>query len=179
MSFTCHTIESAPPEARATMSAIERRFGYLPAAVSAMATSPQLLLGFVRANSLFTETTLTEIEREVLVMTIATHNGCEVCIALHTEQLTRAEAPAEVVESLRTRTPLADARLDAMRQFVLEVLATAGNVSDVALTQFLGAGYSPRNALDVVLGIGTYTMSTLANRLTRAPVDPQLTSYTL
>jgi hypothetical protein len=30
--------------------------------------------------------------------------------------------------------------------------------------------------LDVVLGIGTYTMSTLANRLTRAPLDEQLAS---
>ncbi len=33
------------------------------------------------------------------------------------------------------------------------------------LTAFLAAGYTHRNALEVVLGIGTYTMSTFANRL--------------
>src|SRR5437868_6085905 len=32
-------------------------------------------------------------------------------------------------------------------------------------------------AREVVLGIGTYTMSTLANRLTGAPVDDQLAAY--
>jgi hypothetical protein len=31
--------------------------------------------------------------------------------------------------------------------------------------------------LDVVLGIGTYTMSTLANRLTRAPLDEQFSEF--
>jgi hypothetical protein len=37
-------------------------------------------------------------------------------------------------------------------------------------------GYTIRNALEVVLGVGTYTMSTLANRMTQAPVDHQLSA---
>jgi hypothetical protein len=41
----------------------------------------------------------------------------------------------------------------------------------------MAAGYTTQNALEVVLGIGTYTMSTLANRLTGAPVDDQLAAY--
>ena len=58
--------------------------------------------------------------------------------------------------------------------FTLRVLDTAGDVGDQALRDFLAAGYTTQNALEVVLGIGTYTMSTLANRLTGAPVDDQL-----
>jgi hypothetical protein len=37
-----------------------------------------------------------------------------------------------------------------------------------------GSGYTRRQALEVVLGIGAYTMSTYANRLTGAPIDPEL-----
>ena len=48
-----------------------------------------------------------------------------------------------------------------------------------ALAAFLAGGYTPRSALEVVLGIGAYTMSTLANRLTRAPLDPQLSQFAL
>jgi hypothetical protein len=48
---------------------------------------------------------------------------------------------------------------------------------DAALGEFLAHGYTPRNALEVVLGIGTYTMSTLANRLTQAPVDDQVAQF--
>ena len=59
-------------------------------------------------------------------------------------------------------------RLEALRQFTLRVLATAGELPQDELTGFTAAGFTPRNALEVVLGIGTYTMSTLANRLVRA-----------
>ncbi|WP_179118497.1 hypothetical protein [Saccharothrix sp. ALI-22-I] len=48
------------------------------------------------------------------------------------------------------------------------MLATSGEVPDDELTEFLNAGFTTRNALEVVLGIGTYTMSTLADRLVRA-----------
>ena len=47
-------------------------------------------------------------------------------------------------------------------------------MGEAALRAFLARGYTTQNALEVVLGIGTYTMSTLANRLTGAPVDEQL-----
>ena len=39
------------------------------------------------------------------------------------------------------------------------------------------AAVTRRNALEVVLGIGAYTLSTLANRLTGAPVDEQLKAF--
>jgi hypothetical protein len=42
---------------------------------------------------------------------------------------------------------------------------------------FLACGYTRQHALEVVLGIGTYTMSTLANRLTAAPLDDQLSAF--
>ena len=50
-------------------------------------------------------------------------------------------------------------------------------MGEEALGAFLASGYTVQNALEVVLGIGTYTMSTLANRLTGAPVDDQLAAF--
>jgi len=47
-------------------------------------------------------------------------------------------------------------------------LPAACAVSDAELDAFLAHGYTRQNALEVVLGIGTYTVSTFANRLTRA-----------
>jgi alkylhydroperoxidase family enzyme len=57
------------------------------------------------------------------------------------------------------------------------VLASAGAVDDQQLAAFFARGYTAQNALEVVLGIGAYTMSTLANRMTRSPVDEQLAAY--
>ena len=57
------------------------------------------------------------------------------------------------------------------------MIATAGAVSDVQLRAFLDGGFTAQNALEVVLGVGTYTMSTLANRMTQAPLDEQLSPF--
>ena len=45
------------------------------------------------------------------------------------------------------------------------------------MAAFLACGYTRQHALEVVLGIGTYTMSTLANRLTDAPLDDRLSAF--
>jgi hypothetical protein len=51
--------------------------------------------------------------------------------------------------------------------------AVAPDVGDAALSEFLDHGFTRRNALEVVLGIRASTLSTLANRVTGAPVDEQ------
>ena len=110
-------------------------------------------------------------------MTMATRNGCHLCVAIHSQRLTSMGADPELIAALRDSAPLADERLDAVRVFTLRVLETAGDVGDEALSAFLAHGYTKQNALEVVLGIGTYTLSTLANRLTGAPADPPLAPY--
>jgi AhpD family alkylhydroperoxidase len=181
-SFPDLTLESAPPAARRTMAATQKHLGYLPAATARMAASPQLLDGFMRLNAIFESSTLSPLARETLVMTIATRNGCHICIAMHTARLTALGADANLIAGLRNAGrsgagPLPDPALEAVRAFTLQVLDTAGDVGDQALRAFLASGYTSQNALEVVLGVGTYTMSTFANRLTGAPVDDQLAAF--
>ncbi|HEX6344937.1 carboxymuconolactone decarboxylase family protein [Umezawaea sp.] len=168
--FTDHTTDTAPPAARKTMTAIETRVGRLPPAVARMAESPELLDGFLRSSGLFDASTLDPVAREVVVMTMATRNPCHVCVAVHTAKLRALDADEDLVVALTGSGPLPDERLDALRTFTLEVLRTGGEVDDDTLTAFLRNGHTRRNALEVVLGIGAYTMSTLANRMTRAPL---------
>jgi AhpD family alkylhydroperoxidase len=175
--FTEYTVESAPPTARRFLTATRDHLGYLPAAMARMVASPQLTEGFLKLTALFDSTTLDPLAREVLVMTVATRNRCHICVAMHTATLTALGADPELIAALRGSEPLADERLDAIRVFTLRVLETAGDVGDAALRDFLAHGYTTQNALEVVLGIGTYTMSTLANRLTGAPVDERLAAH--
>ncbi|MER7108380.1 carboxymuconolactone decarboxylase family protein [Streptomyces sp. NPDC000229] len=167
--FVDHTLESAPPAARPVMEAISQRMGgHVPPAVARMAASPELLEGFMTLTALFDRTTLDPVARETVIMTVATRNGCQVCVDLHTRKLRALGAAPAVIAALRDGTPLPDERLEAVRRFVDAVHATTGEVSDEDLAAFLTRGYTERNALEVVMGIGTYTMSTFANRLTRA-----------
>ncbi|MFE6035835.1 carboxymuconolactone decarboxylase family protein [Streptomyces sp. NPDC056452] len=178
--FPDHTLHSAPPAARRTMEAVtKKQGGHLPSAVARLATSPELLNGFLQASATFEASTLDPLAREVVVMTMATRNACHICVAMHTARLTELGAAPELVAALRATEPqtLPDERLEGVRRFTLTVLATAGAVGEDALQDFLALGHTPRNALEVVLGIGTYTMSTLANRMTGAPVDDRLAAF--
>jgi AhpD family alkylhydroperoxidase len=159
------------------MEATTKHLGYLPAGVARLASSPQLLDGFLKLSGLFETTTLDPIAREVLIMTIATRNDCHVCVAMHTAKLTSLDANSDLITALRGSQPLDNERLEAIRVFTLEVIASAGAVSANSLQAFMAQGYTSQNALEVVLGIGTYTMSTLANRMTHAPLDEQLKPF--
>ena len=175
--FPEYTIESAPAGSRRFMIATQDHLGYLPAATARWAASPHLLEAFGRVLAIFESTTLDPVAREVVVMTLATRNGCHICVAMHTARLTELGAAPEVIAALRDAAPVGEERLDAIRSFTLRVLDTAGDVGDGPLAAFLASGYTRQNALEVVLGIGTYTMSTLANRLIDAPLDDQLSAF--
>ncbi|MFI7426180.1 carboxymuconolactone decarboxylase family protein [Micromonospora sp. NPDC049836] len=175
--FTAHTTGSAPAAARPVMTAVERKQGHLPTAVGLMAESPELLKGFLGAVAVFDATDLDPTAREVVVLTVATRHECHLCVALHSAALTRDGAAPELIAALRAGTALPDPRLEALRRFTVAVLDHRGAVPDDQLDAFLAAGWQPRHALDVVLGVGAYTISTFANRLTGAPVDPPLAAY--
>jgi len=175
--FPDHTVDSAPPAARRSLEAIAKNLGYLPVAAARQATSPHLLDGFLKLNAIFESTTLDPLSREVVILTMATRNGCHICVAMHTAKLNSLGADADLIEALRARKPVPDERLEAVRQFTLEVLATAGAVDDATLQGFFAHGYTAQNALEVVLGIGTYTMSTFANRMIQGPVDERLKAF--
>ncbi|MER7330714.1 MULTISPECIES: carboxymuconolactone decarboxylase family protein [unclassified Micromonospora] len=175
--FTPHTADTAPTAARPTIDGVRRKLGHLPAAVGLMAESPELLKGFLTVNGIFESCALDPVEREVVVLTVATRNECHLCVAMHTATLTRHGAAPGLIEALRSGTPLPDDRLEALRRFTLAVLDHRGAVPEEGTRAFLAAGYQPRHALDVVLGVGAYTISTFANRLTGAPLDPPVAAY--
>lgn len=175
--FPSHTVESAPPAARRTMTSMRDQWGYLPSAAARLATSPRTLDGFLKLNGMFEASSLDPVSREVVVMTIATRNGCHICVAIHTQRLSAMDADPELISALRAGLPLTDPRLEALRVFVHRVLDTTGDVGDEALQAFLAHGYTAEQTLDVLLGIGTYTLSTFANRLTAAPLDAPLAEY--
>lgn len=177
MSFTRHDASSAPEGARSIIENTSKGFGFVPAPVAMMAESPELLEGFMTGNGLFNKTSFTQLEREVLILTMATSVECHYCVAMHSAMLTRAGTEESLIEALRERKPLENPKLEALRIFTLAVMDGRGSVPPDTMQGFLDAGYTRRNALEVVLGLGVYTISTYANRMTEAPVDEPFQAF--
>jgi len=90
-------------------------------------------------------------------------------MALHSALLAPTE-PA-LVTALRAGTPLADERLEALRLFARAITQTRARPDADAWRAFEAAGYTEANALDVVLGVGVYVLSTYLNLLTESELD--------
>lgn len=169
--FPAFDEHTAPQGARPALAAARQAFGMLPAPLRRYALSPAVLLAAQSGHAAFEGTSLAPLEREVVALAVVDRNGCEYCRALHRGILRRMRVDATLREALLAGAPLADPRLEALRRFTLEVLDTTGDVGEAAWSEFLAVGFDRAHALDVVLGVATYTLSTLANRLTQAPVD--------
>ncbi|HWZ91158.1 MAG TPA: carboxymuconolactone decarboxylase family protein [Polyangiaceae bacterium] len=170
-SFVAYDLNSAPAAARPILEENRKKFGKIAAPLARYAASPVTLQAALAGLSAFEQSSLQPLEREVLAMVMAHKNGCDYCVRLHRRLLGMLDAPPGSSEALERGAPLESPRLEALRGFILALLERTGDVGSEAWRAFLAAGYDRAAALDVVLGISAYTLTTFANRLTEAPLD--------
>jgi AhpD family alkylhydroperoxidase len=170
--FTVHDENTAPDDARPVLEAAKQRMGFITSLSAVMAESPELLAGYGAVFEQFTKSSLPGPAKHVVWITTSVENGCEYCVAAHSTVALKAGVDAAVVESVRAGKPLADPALQAVRVFTESLVENRGWVSDAEVEEFLAAGYTRRNVLDVVLGVGVKTLSNYTNHVAHTPLDP-------
>ncbi len=170
-SFISYDLATAPAASREILAENQRKFGMIPSPLARLAVSPVALQAALAGLTAFEHSSLAPLEREVLAMTMGVKNGCHYCVSLHRRLLERLDAPADLSEALVQGRKLESPKLEAVRVFTLALLERTGNVSDDTWQQFLAAGFDRAAALEIVVGVAAYTLTTFANRLTEAPLD--------
>lgn len=169
--FTTHSIDTAPAAAKPLLEGAESAYGFVPNLLGNMAEAPALLEGYMSLAGILGKTDLTETERQIILMTNNRLNGCTYCMAAHTTISQMANVPADVIEALRTDTPIADAKLEALRKFSIAVNESRGWPTDAQLDVFLAAGYTRQTVLEVILGTALKVMSNYTNHIASTPLD--------
>ena len=85
----------------------------------------------------FDATSLTPLERQIILQAISIDNDCRYCVAWHTAMLNRLGLGESEIAALRAKRPLSDARLEALRWFSVTVSQRRGHVSDMSCGFFL------------------------------------------
>jgi AhpD family alkylhydroperoxidase len=166
--FPTHDLASAPAEARPFLEESQRRFGFIPLASARHATAPAVVEGFALLHGVFDKTSLSPLEREAVALVLAGMLDCKLCRDLHRRLARQVGASADLVEALIARRGVAEPKLAALAEFTERVVDTRGDVPDGELERFIASGFTARQALEVVVGVATYTLSIFANRLTRS-----------
>jgi AhpD family alkylhydroperoxidase len=162
--------DTAPEASRPALRDAARRFGAVPSPLARLAASPLVLASVDSFFGTWARTSLRPLEREAVVMTVARINGCAWCIAMHCGLLKGMGADDALIAALRDGTAIADPTLAAIARFTEEVMEQRGAVDDDGIAGFTAAGFTAAQALEVVLGVAIFTLTTYGNRLTRAPL---------
>jgi alkylhydroperoxidase family enzyme len=169
--FPLHDQDSAPADSKPLLEKSMEGFGMIPNLHAVMAEAPGLLEAYQRLHQLFTETSFNADEQTVVWQSINVEHSCHYCVPAHTGIAKQMKVDDEITDALRNETALPTAKLEALRDFTLSVVRERGNVGDKAVQDFLDAGYTQRQVLEVVLGVAQKTMSNYVNHLAETPVD--------
>jgi AhpD family alkylhydroperoxidase len=175
--YSVHTVESAPEMARDALRRLQASVGRIPNLAAGMAESPALLNGFLALRELYATTGFSPGEIQVLSLTAAYENDCAWCIAFHTAMALKEGVDRATIDALRRGAVPGDGRLAALSNFSRAMVRNRGAVDPQTLQAFFAAGYSRRQALDVVMGMAFSLMANYAGHLTRPPVDDFLTPH--
>lgn len=175
--FEKHTTATAPTGSKAILESAQAQMGLVPNLYAVLAESPQTLTGYIELTKLFSASSLSTVERHVVWLAINVENRCHYCVPAHTFLALNDKTPQDVVDSLRSDTPIADDKLEALRRFAKQVVITRGFVAKTEIDAFLAAGYTNANVLDVVLGAAHKTISNYVNHLSETEVDAPFAQY--
>ncbi len=175
--FKLHTIETAPEDSKEILRSALKQNGFIPNLYGIMAESPEVLKAYTQMAQLFNETSLSPVERNIVWLTVSYNNKCHYCMAIHSMVAKMYKLPDEMIEALRTNQPLNDIKLETFRQFTALLVEKRGWASEKDISTFLAAGYTQKNVLELILGIGQKIISNYVNHITHTPLDKQTEGF--
>jgi hypothetical protein len=92
-------------------------------------------------------------------------------MAGHTNLSRMAKVDDAVISAVREGRPIADAKLEALRQFAAKVTGQRGLMSEADVVAFKAAGFDNRAVLDVLVLAATNLISNYTNHLAQTPND--------
>lgn len=169
--FPVHTPNTAPSPAGDSLRRLQEEVGLIPNLAGTMAESPALIEALLALRTLYGTTGFSWAEVELLSLVSARENDCAWCVAFHTAAALGNGLDADAVAALRDGRNPADPRLAALASFARTMVQQRGHVGEEALAAFVAAGFTPRQALHVVMGMAFSVMPNYAAQLTKPPLD--------
>lgn len=176
--FTPHTLDTAPDKSTPLLADAEKKYGFVPNLLGVFAESPATLNAYLTIGQIFDESSFSQTERQLVILTASRLNECHYCVAAHSTVAGMQKVPADVVEAIRNDLPISDARLEALRVFTTAIVEKRGWVVDGDIIAFIAAGYTKAQVLEVILGVSFKTLSNYVNHIAKPPIDDAFAART-
>ncbi|MBB1270706.1 carboxymuconolactone decarboxylase family protein [Shewanella sp. SR44-3] len=169
--FTIHSLETAPAASEPLLAKSLAAYGMVPNLHAVMAEAPGLLEGYQVLHELFANSSFNADELTVVWQSINVEHECHYCVPAHTGIAHSMKVDNALIEALRNKQPMPNAKLQALQDTTLEMVRERGQISSDTLNAFYGAGYEQRQLLEIILGLSQKVMSNYVNHIAKTPID--------
>ncbi len=177
--FEIHNKQTAPSGSVEAMEKVEAVFGFIPNMMGVLAESPAALNAYVDIMwGIKKNGTLTPKESQFLMIAISSYNGCEYCVPAHIVAARAVGLDNTRIEAAANGGEIHDERLSALRTFAFSMIAKHGRVSRSDVQEFIDAGFTKAQLLEVIASVAAKTISNYTNHLANIELDPQFKSPT-
>ena len=172
LNYDVKTIENAPETSKEVLEQAKKAYGFVPNLLGTMANHPALLKNYWEGSAnLGANSTLSAKEQQVAYLAASYENNCHYCMAAHTSIGQMHKIDQSILDALRTGTPIPDARLEALSQYVKATTISRGRVSQEDINAFLEAGFTQENVLEVITIVSLKVMTNYINYVAQTKVD--------
>lgn len=173
--FNTHTEVTAPVDSKLLLHQVKKQYEFIPNLLGIMSESPNLLDAYLTLSKLFSQTTLTKIEKQIVLLSVSRSNNCDYCMTAHSKIALSEGVSNGIINSILSSKSLEDKKLEALHCLVCSIVVSRGFPDDVIVRNFLNMGYTSKNILEVILGVGLKTMSNYTNHMAHTKIDEQFT----
>ncbi len=167
-----HTVDDAPPESQETLEALGKQVGKVINIFGEMAHAPALLKMYATTEQLLREeSSLDELTRQAIHLTVANVNACEYCQAAYTGAAKGAGASDDDAKAMRRGELPGDDKLTALLAVSREIAANTGYVDDTTWKTAIESGWSEAQILEAYAEVVRTIMTNYFNHLVGTDID--------
>jgi alkylhydroperoxidase family enzyme len=142
-------------------------FGALPNIAAVIANSPKLVNSLVGVFQEVHNSSLTEPEIQIVLLTDAVANSSKYAVAFHTALAVQQEVSLEETNAIRDGRRPKDQRFAALSTLAKTLIEKRGHLSEQEVGAFLDAGFTTEQVLEVIAIVAASAITNYAGTIHR------------
>lgn len=170
MSFYVPSYDQAPDESKPLFEQLQKQLGKMPNLYATIGLSPNALntyFQYVRGQA---KNSFHARDREAIYLIVSQFNGCEYCLASHTQSAIKSGWSEDDTLLIRSGTH-PENKWQVIYKVIRSTIDGRGAVSDPLQQEFFALGYTEAALIDLFVLINVMSFTNYIFRLTRIPID--------
>lgn len=164
------THETATPEQKALLDAIQSQLGMVPNFLKVFANSPAALRAFLGLHGVASEGSLDPATRERIALALAQQNSCEYCLSAHTAIGRKTGLSGDEISANRAGTSH-DSKAAVAVRLARALVEHKGDVTSAEIAEARAAGYTDADIVEIITHVGMNVLTNIIGRASRLEID--------